>query len=117
VKSFADILNETLEPASEVAPAPVPSFDQTVWAMRAVAMIETAMPWWASALGVSAACTVEMLKAAYRRRALSTHPDRSGGSHEAFLAAAEAYEAGLAHIQRQHGVVASQCARRYAAAA
>ncbi len=42
-------------------------------------------PGWASELGVDLPCTVEDVKRAFRRRAFETHPDRRGGSHQAFL--------------------------------
>ena len=42
-------------------------------------------------LGVSAEATPEQIRAAYRRRAFETHPDRSAGSTAAFQAVAEAY--------------------------
>jgi hypothetical protein len=42
-------------------------------------------------LGVSADATPEDIRAAYRRRAFETHPDRSAGSTAEFQAVAEAY--------------------------
>ncbi len=42
---------------------------------------------WVSALGLSLPCTIEDVKRAFRRLAFQTHPDRPGGSHEAFLEA------------------------------
>ena len=46
------------------------------------------------ALGLACPCTKTQLKAARRRLALSTHPDK-GGSNAAFVAVQEAYEAVL----------------------
>lgn len=45
-------------------------------------------------LGLSFPCTVDQVKAAYRRLAKDAHPDR-GGSHDGFLALQEAYEQAL----------------------
>lgn len=42
-------------------------------------------PMWAAALGLDLPCTTQDIKLAFRRLALATHPDRPGGSHEAFL--------------------------------
>lgn len=55
-------------------------------------------------LGVSPAATQQEIKAAYRRAALRTHPDREGGSEITFKRAAAAYhalsgEAGQTHKQ------------------
>lgn len=36
-------------------------------------------------LGISPSAGPEEIRAAYRRRAASVHPDKSGGSHEAFI--------------------------------
>lgn len=43
-------------------------------------------------LGVSRDATPEAVKAAYRRRAQETHPDREGGSVEAFQTVRAAYD-------------------------
>lgn len=40
-------------------------------------------------------CSRTELTRAYRRRVLETHPDRPGGSHEAFIAVRSAYETAL----------------------
>lgn len=45
---------------------------------------EDAFPW-AAELGVAWPCSPEELRRAFRRRAFEAHPDRPGGSHEAFL--------------------------------
>merc|ERR1719253_1475505 len=44
-------------------------------------------------LGISRGSTKSEIKAAYRRAALRTHPDRTSGSGEAFRLAAQAYQA------------------------
>lgn len=43
-------------------------------------------------LGVSAAASAEEVKAAYRRRAQATHPDKEGGSEDEFKRVGKAYE-------------------------
>lgn len=42
---------------------------------------------WAAQLGLDTPCTLGDIKRAFRRLAFATHPDRPGGSHEAFLQA------------------------------
>jgi hypothetical protein len=49
-------------------------------------------------LGIRAPCTVDDIKAAYRRRALEVHPDQ-GGSQDDFLAVEEAYRQLLIEAQ------------------
>jgi curved DNA-binding protein CbpA len=81
-------------------------------------------------LGVSAHCTAEELKAAYKRRALATHPDKEGGSEAAFKALGEAHavvsdanaravhDADVRDWQRRHAAAwARQQAQQQAAAA
>jgi hypothetical protein len=55
-------------------------------------------PSWARVLGLRADCTEEQVKRAYRVRAFDTHPDRPGGSHEAFLAVRRAHDEALAAL-------------------
>ncbi len=51
--------------------------------------IETAL----RTLGVSSGCTPEDLKAAYRKKARETHPDRAGtGSEQLFIGVKRAYD-------------------------
>ncbi len=47
-------------------------------------------------LGDDAPWTVDAVKQAFRRMALATHPDRPGGSHEAFLRTTALFETALA---------------------
>lgn len=53
-------------------------------------------PEWAQVLGISARDGVTAVKVAWRKAALTTHPDR-GGSTDAFIKAREAYELGMAY--------------------
>lgn len=52
-------------------------------------------PRWAVELGVELPCDAQAVRRAFRRRALQTHPDRPGGSHEAFLRLQQALEEAL----------------------
>jgi hypothetical protein len=56
-------------------------------------------PLWAAELGIDLPCDVQGVRRAFRRLALSTHPDCLGGSHEAFLHAQRALEEALAAVQ------------------
>lgn len=46
----------------------------------------------AQILGCAWPCTHDVVKAAYRKKVLDTHPDREGGSKEAFIRVGMAYE-------------------------
>lgn len=37
-------------------------------------------------------CNAKVLKSAYRKKAKETHPDKEGGTHEAFVKVKEAYD-------------------------
>jgi hypothetical protein len=54
---------------------------------------------WCAVLGVRFPCSVDDIKAAYRRLALSSHPDRGGGPAE-FQSAEQAYRAALAYFSK-----------------
>jgi len=56
------------------------------------------VPVWARVLRVSPSCSERELRAAFRRRAFETHPDRDGGSAAAFLEAQNALSDGLAAL-------------------
>ena len=55
---------------------------------------------WCAALGVRFPCSVESVKAAYRRLARTTHPD-AGGDPAAFRAVEAAYRAALTCFARE----------------
>lgn len=55
-------------------------------------------PW--AALGLPGRCSADVLAAAWRRAAMRTHPDRPGGSSEAFRAVSAAHEACLTELAR-----------------
>lgn len=56
-------------------------------------------PAWAVALQLELPCTVQELKRAFRRQALKSHPDRPGGSHEAFLRTTALFEEAMAYLK------------------
>lgn len=58
-------------------------------------------PSWARVLGLPAECDEAAVRTAYRRRAFETHPDRPGGSHEAFLAVRRAHEEAIVALLAQ----------------
>jgi DnaJ domain len=52
-------------------------------------------PAWATELDLELPCDAASVRRAFRRLALKTHPDRPGGSHEAFLRAKQVLEEAL----------------------
>jgi hypothetical protein len=54
---------------------------------------------WAVELGLELPCDEHAARRAFRRLALRTHPDRPGGSHQAFLRARKALEEALAALR------------------
>ncbi len=88
---FADLLDAALEAPTE--PRQEAPFEHSLrvfeCALATFADADCAAPTsaWARELGIEGACTVDDVKRAFRRLAFATHPDRPGGSHEAFLRA------------------------------
>jgi exonuclease VII large subunit len=91
---FASILADAV--ARQGAPTPfadaVAAFEQHV---ARVAITAAEAPAWARVLRVTLPCTEQELRAAFRRRAFETHPDRASGSHAAFLRTKTALDEGL----------------------
>lgn len=56
---------------------------------------------WAVTLGLAPPFTASRVRAAYRERSKSAHPD-AGGSHEAFVRLQTAYEQAMAYCERLH---------------
>ncbi len=96
---FARILADAV--ARQGAPTPfadaVAAFEQGV-TRAAVAAAAREVPMWAHVLHVSPSCSERELRAAFRRRAFETHPDRARGSAGAFLEAQRALADGLAAL-------------------
>ncbi len=106
MSDFAQILQGFLgpdEPAPPASVAPrfadaIADFETKVAALSTEKLADPAaraLPW-AAELGVTLPCTAGELKRAFKKRAFETHPDRPGGSHEAFLRVQEL----LAQAQR-----------------
>ena len=101
VTTFAQVLDGVLQEQAE-APAArastagptVPDLQRWLEALPGAGP-RTHRPAWAVELDVDLPCDRGALKRAFRRRALETHPDRPGGSHEAFLRSMRALDAGL----------------------
>ena len=99
---FAHFLADAV--ARQTAPTPfadaVAAFEQGL--MRAAAQVAgSEVPVWARILQVFPDCSERDLRAAFRRRAFETHPDRPGGSQAAFLEAQRALTMGLAVLARR----------------
>jgi len=56
-------------------------------------------PAWSEELGVDLPCDRQDIVRAFRRLAFRTHPDRAGGSHEAFLRAQRLLEEALTWLR------------------
>lgn len=91
MSQFADLLEAALEGSPE--PRQETAFDQSLrvfeCTLAAFASADglTSMIPGAQELGIEGVCTVDDVKRAFRRLAFATHPDRPGGSHDAFLRA------------------------------
>jgi len=59
---------------------------------------------WERTLGLTFPCTHEEVRRSFKRRALDTHPDRPGGSHEAFLAVRAARDEALSALDHLDAV-------------
>lgn len=123
--AFGDILSAMLdEPEGAPSGSPRPSdFDdqarlfecEIAAASLRVAPAE-AQPAWAVALEVQLPCSADELRRAFRKRAFRTHPDREGGSHEAFLQTQALLDEALADLRSRDARRSEPSRRRYAAA-
>lgn len=59
-------------------------------------------PRWARELDVAFPCSADEARRAFRRLALRVHPDRPGGSHDAFVRAQGWLDEALAHAGGRH---------------
>ncbi len=109
--TFAEILAEKLEQQAGSSPdgEPTRSAWQAPWRTVSVAWrsqeFSGAMPRperpapCLEQLGLSARCSLDDVRRAFRRQALHTHPDRRGGSHQAFVALQRAYDQAVALLE------------------
>jgi hypothetical protein len=104
VRTFAAWLEEALqiEPTGSATPVPrlseqptLEAFERLVSALPELAPSLVAQAPWAEELGVELPCDIDAAKRAFRRLAFQTHPDRPGGSHQAFLHAQKLLEEAL----------------------
>jgi hypothetical protein len=106
VSLFAELLDEALTRPFE--PRPQAPFEES---LRAFEQVLAALPassqppraTWAAELGIVLPCTLDDLKRAFRRLAFETHPDRPGGSHQAFLRARALLDQALASLSPLQG--------------
>jgi hypothetical protein len=75
--------------------------------------VRAAAPSWARTLGAPFPCSERELRAAFKRRAFATHPDRTGGSAHAFREAREALDAGLRELGARAGRARQAAVERY----
>jgi hypothetical protein len=99
--AFAEVLRQAFV---EVAGAPEPSPSANLGGRAADVDVSAAglsfvadgrKPSWAEELGVELPCDRNDIGRAFRRLAFRVHPDRAGGSREAFLRATRRLEEGL----------------------
>ena len=100
---FAEFLASALEGQAETPrdssyERSLRTFEVAVAALLPAVRHPAVLPRWAIELGVDLPCTVDEVRRAFRRRAFDTHPDREGGSHEAFLAVQTCLEEALASV-------------------
>jgi hypothetical protein len=100
---FREVLEDALRNESRSdAPLPHPSvlprFPHTLFNDAPSAVVQQRAPW-AIELDVDLPCDPQTVRRAFRRLALKTHPDRPGGSHQAFLRAKATLEEALAALR------------------
>lgn len=109
MKTFAAWLEEALqrEPTGSATPvstnweqSAVEAFERLLSSFPRLAPSLVAQAPWAEELGVELPCDVDAVKRAFRRLAFRTHPDRTGGSHAAFLHAQELLEQARLWLER-----------------
>jgi hypothetical protein len=106
VTTFAQVLESALrEPAPAPCRAPAfpapPSFEAFQAALDRLPLEHRGgrRPGWAVELDLTLPCDAQAARRAFRRRALQTHPDRPGGSHEAFLRSVRALDEALSAVR------------------
>ena len=107
VTSFAQHLQAAMNRGESKPKEPSPfadalrAFEQSLDSARltAATVQSEGASGWVAALGLTLPCTIEDVKRAFRRLAFQTHPDRPGGSHDAFLEAQALLHRALADLE------------------
>jgi hypothetical protein len=106
VSTFADALQSALREGETAGAVEASAFDDHLNRLeRALAgmthprLSAGPRPAWSEELGVELPCDRQDIVRAFRRLAFRTHPDRAGGSHEAFLRAQSLLEEALAWLR------------------
>jgi hypothetical protein len=103
--AFAEVRRRALaEVVGAPAPSPSanpggPSADVDLSAAGLSFVADGRRPSWAEELGVELPCDRNDIERAFRRLAFLVHPDRAGGSREAFLRATRLLEEGLGWLR------------------
>jgi hypothetical protein len=101
---LADELGELTDNRSAAAPNDplLAAFERELDAMRTRAFVASPrMCAAAQELGLELPCTAQDIARAFRRLAFKTHPDRPGGSHEAFLRAKALFREAVDALEEQ----------------
>jgi hypothetical protein len=101
---FSEVLEAEMTALRETAPETgfgdaLRAFEGALAASPALSPRSSRAPAWAVELGVELPCTMQDLKRAFRRLAFESHPDRPGGSHEAFLRAKDVLDQAVSSIR------------------
>lgn len=103
--AFRQVLEDILRREAETARRESGSFTRTVISFEDMVSdirelpAPARRPTWAEELGLDLPCDARAIKSAFRRLARRTHPDCSGGSHDAFLRAQRVLDEALAAVQ------------------
>jgi hypothetical protein len=103
VTTFAQVLEGQIQSDDAAhAALPAPAAEPTYLVFRSFCSLLDALPLrggrrpaWAVELDLEPGCNAREARRAFRKRALETHPDRPGGSHEAFLRSVQALDEAL----------------------
>lgn len=102
--TFAEVLQQAFAEVSVArgpspgASAVEPAADMHV-SVAGFSFVADRKPSWAEELGVDLPCDRRDIERAFRRLAFRVHPDRAGGSREAFLRATRLLDEGLAWLR------------------